>query len=157
MNWSAPDTQTLIVQSPPAKTPIAYIDSITPNPAGAGEKITFVGHGDESGGFIISYRWISSIDGWLSGASTFDTSSLSVGTHNISLEVQDNSNLWSNPVNASLIIGAINIPPAAVIDSILPSSIAAGEQVIFSGHGDRPADPLPLSLAYRASVRPHSA
>jgi hypothetical protein len=66
----------------------------------------------------------------------FSTSSLSDGTHEITFEVQDDGELWSEPVSETLIIGqGQNIPPVAFIDSISPNPADSGESVTFVGHG----------------------
>jgi hypothetical protein len=124
------------VLSPPNQPPTAYIVSITPNPAVAGQQVTFVGNGSDPDGWITHFRWTSSIDGWLSGLWNFSTSSLSVGVHNITFDVQDNYNEWSSPFSASLEVGPGSLPPIASIDSTLPNSVTVGQMVTFSGHGE---------------------
>ena len=93
--WSPPVTETLIVTNIP---PVAYIDSITPNPASVGEDVTFSGHGEDPDGSIAGYSWESNIDGPLSDLSSFTTSSLTEGTHTISFKVQDDEGIWSEAV-----------------------------------------------------------
>ncbi|HQB53754.1 MAG TPA: PKD domain-containing protein, partial [Bacteroidales bacterium] len=84
--------------------PTATITSISPNPATAGQTVTFTGSGTDPDGTITAYEWTSSINGLLSTASTFSTSSLLPGTHTISLRVRDNNNAWSAPATDSLIV-----------------------------------------------------
>jgi hypothetical protein len=103
--------------------PIAYIDAIVPTIAAQGEEISFVGHGNDSDGSIVGWRWTSSIDGRLASVAYFTNSSLSVGNHNISFEVQDDSGKWSNKVFAQLVVGATaNMDEAIdiVVGEILP-------------------------------------
>ncbi|MBE0426200.1 MAG: putative Ig domain-containing protein [Nitrospirae bacterium] len=88
--------------------PTAYIDSISPNPAEAGQTIEFRGHGTDSDGSVIAYRWESSIDGLLSTSGIFTSSSLTAGTHTISFRVQDNEGAWSEPVTEVLVIGSVS-------------------------------------------------
>ena len=83
---------------------LAYIDSISPNPATEGQTVSFVGHGTDTDGIITTYNWRSSIDGYLSNQASFSTSTLSVGTHTIYFKVQDNNGSWSNEVSESLTI-----------------------------------------------------
>jgi peptidoglycan/xylan/chitin deacetylase (PgdA/CDA1 family) len=90
--------------APSNHPPAAVIDSISPNPASAGASVTFTGHGVDADGSVAAYSWTSSIDGGLGSSSVFSTASLSVGTHTISLRVQDNLGAWSNAVTASLIV-----------------------------------------------------
>ncbi len=87
--------------------PMAFIDSITPNPAVEGESVSFVGHGLDSDGNIAAYKWRSSIDGVVGSAASFDTSTLSVGTHTIYFSVKDKSGTWSEEVTATV---TVNVP-----------------------------------------------
>lgn len=80
--------------------PTAYIDSITPNPATRGETISFVGHGSDSDGSVIAYKWRSSINGTIGTAATFNASTLTVGTHTIYFSVKDDSHAWSEEATA---------------------------------------------------------
>ena len=122
--------------SPSNNPPTAVIDSISPSPVNAGQSVTFTGHGVDTDGSVNVYEWTSSINGTLSSSSTFSTSSLSAGTHTISFRVQDNGGAWSSPVTSSLtVIAPSNNPPTAVIDSISPSPVNAGQSVTFTGHG----------------------
>jgi hypothetical protein len=52
---------------------------------------TFEGTATDTDGTITSYEWASDVDGTLSTQSTFSTSSLSVGTHTITLTATDNN------------------------------------------------------------------
>ena len=92
-----PVTSSVTVTSPSNTPPTAFIDSITPNPATTGQSVTFTGHGVDTDGTVTAYEWTSSISGALSTATTFSTSSLSAGTHTISLRVQDDDGAWSTP------------------------------------------------------------
>ena len=115
--------------------PTAYIDSIVPNVAAEGEEITFLGHGNDSDGSIVGWRWMSTVDGFLASASSFTSSSLSVGTHNISFEVRDNRGGWSDEAFAQILVGATANMDAAVdiaLEEILPEipEIKAGDPYI---------------------------
>ncbi|MBP1747638.1 MAG: hypothetical protein H6Q52_177, partial [Deltaproteobacteria bacterium] len=118
------------------QAPQANIDSITPNPAVAGQSVTFTGHGTDDDGSIAGYEWTSSRDGAIGNTATFAISTLSVGTHTISFRVRDNGGAWSSKVTSSLVVeqGA-NIAPTAFIDSITPNPAVAGQSVTFTGHG----------------------
>lgn len=87
--------------------PTAYIDSITPNPATVNDSITFVGHGIDPDGSIVGYKWRSSINGAISAAVTFSTTTLSNGTHTICFSVQDNSGAWSPEVTATVTVNGL--------------------------------------------------
>jgi PGF-pre-PGF domain-containing protein len=85
--------------------PVATIDSITPNPAKAGQSITFAGTGiDPDGKEISEYQWWSSIDNLLSDQSSFSRSNLSVGTHTIEFKVKDHMS-WSKAVTTVIVEG----------------------------------------------------
>ncbi|WP_156916264.1 S-layer protein domain-containing protein [Methanolobus tindarius] len=99
-----------IMKIVPNEKPIAVISSISPNPSKEGESVSFAGSGIDNDGTVIDYWWTSSIDGWLSDSSSFNTSDLSVGTHTIYFQVQDDDRAWSDKVSASV----------TVVDQILP-------------------------------------
>ncbi len=108
--------------------PIAHIDSITPNPADASDVVDFVGHG--SGGQILEYRWLSDVDGLIGTSGVFNTSALSVASHNITFRVR-NEHGWSDIVNRTLVIGT-SVPLADLdITSItfFPPSPTVGSTV----------------------------
>jgi len=103
--------------------PAAYVDSITPSPATAGEAVTFNGHGTDSDGTVVAYSWNSSLDGVIGTTAFLTTSSLSAGTHTISFKVQDNTGAWSGAVTAQFVVeeeagmeGAVDV----VVEEILP-------------------------------------
>lgn len=81
---------------PPEATIIQINPSSGRESAVQGESISFEGLGLDTDGFIVEYRWTSSIDGFLSASEAFSTSGLSVGTHTIYFDVRDNSGSWSN-------------------------------------------------------------
>ena len=92
--------------------PTANIDVITPTVGYQGiHSIYFAGSGvdnDEGGQSIIAYAWSSSLDGPIgvgySPSFTWPADAFSVGTHIITLTVQDNEGIWSQPVTATLTI-----------------------------------------------------
>ena len=122
--------------------PVAYIDSIRPNPANKGTNIVFIGHGTDPDLFDWprSYHWTSDIDGDLSNRRFFMRRDLSVGTHIITLKVADSNGLWSDPVTQTLIVnsGPENQPPVAYINSIRPNPAKKGYPVMFMGRGTDP-------------------
>ncbi len=94
----------------PTNIPVATIHTIAPEIGMQGrDTITFRGLGqdaDEYGDEIIEYRWESSLDGLLGTQSTFTltASSLSTGTHVITLTVRDDERDWSPPARRYLTI-----------------------------------------------------
>ena len=100
----------------PNQPPRAFIDSITPNPAvQILDLITFSGNGTDADGIVVAYNWSSSLDGSLSIAESFaiPASNLSVGTHVISFQVQDDDGAWSSEALVNLTI----LPPPRVFDT----------------------------------------
>ncbi|HUV42283.1 MAG TPA: hypothetical protein VMW23_10895, partial [Sedimentisphaerales bacterium] len=98
------DAVRFVYQASGNTPPVAVIDSITPNPAQAGETVNFTGHGQDGDGTITAYNWSSSIDGILSNQSSFSTSALTVGNHVITFTVYDDDNAASQPVSRNLSI-----------------------------------------------------
>ena len=114
--------------------PTATIDSISPSPADEGEQVSFVGFGSDTDGTIVAYQWRSDVDGNLSTAASFTSSSFGMGNHTVYLKVQDNDGAWSEWVSTFVMVK--NILPIASIGSISPSSLTnEGETVYFSGSG----------------------
>ncbi len=102
----------------PNQPPTAVIHSITPNPAEQMlDLVTFAGNGTDTDGTVVAYNWSSSFDGTLSTAQSFaiPASNLSVGTHVISLQVQDDDGAWSSDASANLTI--LPFDPSRVFDT----------------------------------------
>jgi hypothetical protein len=114
--WSPWDTNSLDVRS----YPTSQIVSISPNSTSEGLSVTFTGNASDpdSSETFVTYRWWSSIDGWLSDSQNFSYSDWSPGNHTIYLQVKDDQGYWSMPVSSELFINDV---PTASIDSITPS------------------------------------
>ncbi len=95
--------------------PIARIESINPGAVVVGDSITFVGSGDDVDGEVIGYEWRSSLDGILSQEAQFETSTMTVGTHDVYLRVRDNQGIWSTEVLELVYVGS------SVSDEIEPN------------------------------------
>ena len=108
------------------QAPTAYIDSIVPSEATQGEAVTFTGHGTDSDGTVVAYRWASSIDGELGTSASFTTSSLSVGSHTISFRVQDNNDAWSENATANLTVAEPIPEPVILSFGAEPGTINLG-------------------------------
>jgi hypothetical protein len=94
----------------PTYLPVATIHSVTPAAALQGrDTVTFRGSGqdaDEGGEAIVAYRWRSSLDGVLGDQAGFTlaASELSLGTHTLYLQVQDDEGDWSPEVWRTLLV-----------------------------------------------------
>ena len=109
--------------------PEATIKSITGTPAQPGDPITFVGSGTDDG-TVTAYSWRSDIDGPLSTAASFTTSTLSAGIHTIFFKVQDDQDVWSKEVTA-LVVNVSCTSPMRIMP--LGDSITYGQGEIASG------------------------
>jgi len=108
------------------QSPTAYIDSIVPGEAAQGEAVAFTGHGTDSDGTVVGYRWTSSIDGEMGTSASFTTSALSVGSHTISFRVQDNNGAWSENVTATVIVTEAIPEPVILSFDADPGTINPG-------------------------------
>ena len=127
--WSREVNTTLTING----IPRANIDEILPNPAIRKVRIEFLGHATDDGN-ITRYVWSSNISGEIYDGTEaeFNCSNLKIGTHTITLKVQDNYDIWSDEVNITLII---HEKPVANILSISPSPSLDNEGVYFVGNG----------------------
>lgn len=165
LHWVAPETGDYLVRisHPENETgayslllgeydldPVAEIVSISPNPAQPpNETVCFDGDGTgmiTAGGAIQAWEWTSDIDGTLSNDEDFCISAneLTVGDHTISLRVQDEDYVWSNPI-----AGTLSIPdasPTAELEGLPLTPVAPGTQILLAlgGHDN---DEGGLSLA----------
>jgi len=138
--WSDYVVQILVIGAPipENQAPTAVIISITPSPAQSDQNVSFAGEGSDADGSISAYEWRSDLDGVLSSSATFDSDTLSAGTHEIRFRVQDNDGAWSDYVVQILVIGdpiPENQAPTARIVSIAPNPAGSGEDVSFAGEG----------------------
>jgi len=120
--------------APPAnQPPVAYIDSILPSEVTLGEEITFEGHGTDTDGTVVAYRWRSSKDDLLSSKANFSTSSLSEGEHIIFFKVQDNNGTWSTEERGSITVLGETVAPMVVTSFAAdPPSISEGDSSTLS-------------------------
>ena len=114
--------------------PIAYIDSISPNPAAPGQSISFSGHGSDDGD-IVNWEWRSN-GNLISSSEDFQSSDFSAGSYEIAFRIQDDDEIWSNYVYRSLtVIIQTNTPPTASIIEPKKSSYMYGKTIYFIGSG----------------------
>lgn len=111
--------------------PVAYIDSISPNPALSDQSIVFVGHGVDDNE-IETYYWSSSLDGYISNPDSFTWFGLSLGEHVISFRVKDKDGVWSEEKHFLL---KVHERPKARIVSITPDLPNEDDVISFLGEG----------------------
>jgi len=140
----------------PDQDPVAYIDSISPNPATQGQTVNFNGHGIDDG-TIIQWEWRSNKDGVLSSSEDFSSSSLSVGTRTIKFRVKDDDDKWSEYAERTLTINPPenqeNQKPTATIikpDPNTKTTTTFRESIYFHGLGTDP-DGTIVEYSWRSS------
>jgi len=100
-----------------------------------GDLIIFTGHGTDTDGTVVAYRWRSSIDGELSTAASFDTAELSEGDHIFYLKVQDNNDAWSEEAAEIVRVAAAAVEPedlAILYFEADPTTFLSGESSTLS-------------------------
>ncbi len=112
--------------------PVAEIVTIDPNPALTGSNVSMSGNGSDDDGTIVGYLWESDIDGEIGDEEYVTLGNLSRGSHNITLRVKDDDDVWSLPTNMTLIV---HDPPMASIEEIVPNPVNEGDNVTFNGSG----------------------
>jgi len=126
--------------------PIAKILKIKPDNLDLGESVTFEGLGKDEDGYISEYLWTSNIDGVLSRDLSFETSTLSVGRHNIYFKVKDNYGDWSKEMKKSLTVNnvekTINNMPIVITDGPYHSLINENIQLDGSKSYDPDGDEI---------------
>ena len=131
-----PTEQPPLEEAPPTgnQAPTAYIDAITPPTAAAGEEVRLQGHGIDTDGVVVAYRWRSSIDGPLGTEVSMVTNGLSMGEHDIYFKVQDNNGGWSEEVASTVIITLAEAPvPLTIVSfTVTTDTIDFGDTTTLS-------------------------
>jgi len=132
-------------------TVTASIDSVTPNPQWRSGNVNFQGSGACTwpGDVIVAYDWQSDLDGPLGGTATLDLTTLSVGSHTITLRTQCTSGRWSAPVNYAgnpLVINN-NLPTQPTVD-VTPDAPVTGDDLHVAASGSTDADGEPITQRY---------
>ena len=112
--------------------PVAYIDSILPAEALVDELVSFDGHGTDTDGTVVAYRWRSSIDGELSSKASFEIPGLSESEHVIYLKVQDNNGAWSEEVYFNLVVSTGDVEPTGHITNAGVTWGTDPDRIIFT-------------------------
>ena len=127
--WSDEVNTTLLIH----EKPVAVITSVSPSTVLKDRDVIFSGYGIDDGN-VANYRWSSSIDGELHNSTyaNFSRSNLSLGTHIITFNAQDNFGVWGNEVSEILVV---HTKPTTTIISISPESPIEKESIQFTGTG----------------------
>lgn len=126
--WSNDELETLIIHG----QPVAKITSITPNPSLYTNSISFNGSGSDDGS-IQRYVWQNGTTEFHNETySSFLYSDFPLGSHHITLKVQDNYGVWSEDVSTTLVI---HERPVATIKSISPNPAIEPATITFIGNG----------------------
>jgi hypothetical protein len=128
------------------QSPVATITAPANNASFAqGASVSFAGTGtDAEDGTLTgaSLVWSSSLDGQIGTGTSFSTTTLSVGTHVITLTVTDSQGAHGTATITVVITGVVtNRPPTAAITSPAnAASFVQGASVSFAGTGNDPED-----------------
>jgi len=130
--------------------PTARIVSISDDQAIAGNPVTFDGNGSDDDGISL-FVWTSDLDGELFNGTpvtnTLATNSLTPGYHIITVRIQDDYEIWSQPGYLNV---TINSMPVCKILEITPNPAKKGETIEFraSFTGDGP----PSMIIWSSSI-----
>ncbi len=124
--WAEPATALLVVNG----LPQAFIDFLGPDLVNEGEFVTFIGRSEDPEEYVSEVVWESDIDGILATVHEFSSSTLSPGTHTITLRAMDGPGAWSKEARATVTVNGL---PSATIVGIEPSWANEGEAIEFTG------------------------
>ncbi len=83
---------------------------------------------------VIGYQWKSNLDGILSEEASFSTSSLTLGTHEITFRAVNDIGFWSSNVTANILINGVPI----LISVNFDANVVAGESLVMYGEASDP-------------------
>ncbi|MDP6156360.1 MAG: hypothetical protein QF682_09560 [Candidatus Thermoplasmatota archaeon] len=135
--------------------PVASITSITPSQAREGQEVLFVGEGADNidNDDITAYKWDSNLNGELSSEKSFSSLDLKdpliPGVHQITFQVQDSNELWSEVTSQckrNLEI-TVNTPPSK------PTALEVDGDSM-SDDGELTTHKLSPRIKWRASTDP---
>jgi parallel beta-helix repeat protein len=111
--------------------PNAEISGIVPSDSNEGGKVWFYGAASDDG-TIAAYEWWSDQLGVFSTERTFNSTTLSNGTHLITFRAQDNGGLWSNEDSKTITVNGV---PRVTFMNITSVKITSGDLISFHGEG----------------------
>jgi PKD repeat protein len=138
---------TVNVSNPDNKPPTAKIVSADPNPAQAGQIVSFSGSGADPEGGALTYSW-SFGDGTGATGQTAPHAYAAAGTYSVTLTVKDPQGATATASVSVTVNVSPHAPPTAAIVSVGPNPAQVGQSVTFSGSGRDP-DGGAVSFAWR--------
>ncbi len=129
--------------------PRVYIDTYPPETILEWETLHLLGRGEDMNS-IAAYAWRSSRDGDIYNGSETQwlEDGLSLGSHTIYFKVMDTKNVWSEEISFTLLV---HKRPEAFLDSITPSKVREGEEILLSGSGED--DGSIVQYSWRSSLQ----
>ncbi len=136
--------------------PTAEILTVRPNPAREGVDVEFRGKGEDSvdQDAIIAYEWKSSLQREvISEEKNFFIDDLDIGTHEITLRVQDNQGLWSQITDESTITVKVNAnsPPTEPKDIQPVETHSLSPDIVWYPSSDEEGDEITYQLTIGTS------
>lgn len=95
------------------RLPVSVIESVMPNPAKTGEKISFHGSGTDPEGSVVAWIWDMGDGSTLEGTgneSTIEYAYSESGVYRVTLRFKDESEKWSEPAWVTITVIGINAP-----------------------------------------------
>ena len=83
---------------------------------------------------VIGYQWKSNLDGILSEEASFSTSSLTLGTHEITFRAVNDIGFWSSNATANILINGVPFLSSVTFDA----NVVAGESLVMYGEASDP-------------------
>ena len=137
-------TRTITITAPVNQAPTAAISAPANNTSVVqGTSVSFAGTGtDPEDGALTgaSLQWTSSINGSIGSGTSFSTSSLSVGTHTITLTATDSKGATGSATRTVIVTAPNQAPSASISAPSNGASFVQGTSVSFSGSGSDPED-----------------
>ena len=140
--WSNPVTTTLTIHS----RPVAWVESISPNPALNEDTVTMTGQGDDDGS-VVDFLWNIDKDGEDYYSGKAPPTQFSVGDYDVSYSVQDNHGVWSYEDTMELIVHS---RPTCSFDDSIPEAELLDETIHYIGLGDD--DGFLVRSSWRSSI-----
>ena len=157
-NGASTKTNSVTVAPAMNQAPTASISTPVANGSFVqGASVSFAGTGtDAEDGALsgASLVWTSSRDGQIGTGTSFTKTSLTAGTHTITLTAKDSKGATGSAARSITITAAVNQAPTATISSPVSATFAQGSSLSFVGTATDPEDGTlsGASLVWRSSI-----